>query len=689
MDQLYDAVAFLAVACLCILGQASGCDFPEFMQTTNNTREWFGRITNQNNDFTLNIRVESNKMMVESKDDALVKPYEWVCLHKYGDKYLVAHEEAGQRTPKYVCTQFLLRGQHVVQFKTSLVSDDMDQTLCNDEQLHLDDWLVVDRGKVVMDQDACSLQGGFSLRIFDKVRNEGVCSGYEDNTRMESECLEGEGINFYFRQQRCVPDSLMMYKRQHAVCLTSWSDGLLSFMLMKHSRDDHMWIVRYPTNAPDSFIAYMFLDLVADTNRRISRTHNYLRLDTVRDPPRPVTSLCVDDSEGCEYWTDVCNPGHGRTLSCPRRCELCNSTRPAMCSFANRWRGHWQDGTHVGNLALSVDTGNFTLYGDTNEVFHCIRWDSPLSQSSERFTTTEMVVSEFNNGCRPRYSCAQFRQDNTSPVLFLRLSQSQLWPFTSTVQEPVDCSGFEYGSEYWDYSNKFRSKHFKMLYSRTKGRSTSVRCTIPNGFETSFVASFRNGQQCNCSLSETHSGTTLSLNISACPSSPLHDAYTCVESSNLFSSKETMVITKTSTAATELNCWIFSRHPQKSVSILEAGHCNENVRRRLRKDRLTPLAVLAQPRRLGQPGRSHTDVTTSRGRSLNPPSENSDISYTVLPDRNSSSVSWENRNRTTDRDNPESKGGKDTEEKGSDASPFVIIAAVLFFAIFQIPCLCK
>jgi hypothetical protein len=88
-----------------------------------------------------------------------------------GDRYLVAHEEPGQRggQPRYTCLQFVMRAPDVFQIRVAPVSDRMDRSLCQDSSLQLDPWLIVDRNHLGRERAPCPLVGGFSMHIFDKV----------------------------------------------------------------------------------------------------------------------------------------------------------------------------------------------------------------------------------------------------------------------------------------------------------------------------------------------------------------------------------------------------------------------------------------------------------------------------------------------------------------------------------------
>ena len=60
------------------------------------------------------------------------------------------------------------------------------------------------------------------MQVYDKSTFDGVCDEYLGETRLESECLPGEGLNFYFRREACVPGGLYMDVSQRTYCLANF-----------------------------------------------------------------------------------------------------------------------------------------------------------------------------------------------------------------------------------------------------------------------------------------------------------------------------------------------------------------------------------------------------------------------------------------------------------------------------------
>ena len=388
---------------------AEGCNFPAFMQTNGTQRDWWGRVKEQYTEFTFQVSVQGNELQSVATDSSATS-YTWVCLQAQSrGRFMVAHEQSGQQSTRFTCVEFVKRSNNVVQLRSAPISRRMNNALCGNTALQLDSWLLIDKTHVAEDEHVCALQGGYSIRIFDKTYQQGKCDGYQGETRLESECLQGEGLYFYFRQQSCVPDSLYMYFTQRTVCLANWQEGPFTFMLLRHDLlPQYMWLMRYPTLLTgDSFIAYLFKDLVADIDTPVVSTENYLRLDMVADTRQPVSSLCIDDYEVCSMWRSPCDAGPQMALTCSRTCNLCNATRPNVCSFPGDWQGTWYDGGRLDTAAVTTDQSTLTVHGQVEEKFWCVDWDrTPLPNPSDRNTRDQMLVAEFHNGCKPRYTCA-------------------------------------------------------------------------------------------------------------------------------------------------------------------------------------------------------------------------------------------------------------------------------------------
>lgn len=748
----------LLVVCLIVcLGGASNavCLFPRFLQQTiaNETRsDWRGRIREQYTQFGFRVTFIAALMVAEPMQTTeLAWSFQRECLEQISDeKYLVRHIE-GKDGPvtMYVCMEFVKRSTFVVQLRSGPLRDWPDRDTCLDNQMKFDTWLLVDNARLMAGERAdrirCPLQGGFSIRIFDKIRQQGICDGYRGETRLESECVRDDGLYLYFRHQNCVPKDLYMYSVQRTLCLATWHEDNFAFILLRHDRLEYAWVLRYPAVLlEDSFTAYLFKDLVADASEHAIETRNYLRLDTVRDTPRPVTSLCVDEYDVCSVWNEPCTSGPHMALTCPRTCAICNESRPVACAFSAELIGDWLDIFHSGRGAntvqLTINRTALTVVGSEEsdvETFHCVSWNSPRSKAAgtaASATTDDMLVTEYFNGCRPRYTCLRI-QRKSSAVILVKLSQTMTWPLGVTSStDPIDCRMFSYDHDESTEDTKLRTRHSRILYLRDlRG---FVQCRLPTGYNQTLRDA--DGTECTGSVTEINGGTGFMLNFDGCSSasialpsvtpslvSPSFSAasshprksanysglFLCLKSSRISPTGDLVLVTRTgSPMDVVIHCWVsVTRGAQ--LYWLDARHCNETLRRQIQRDRLSPIAVISKwspdgarnaafadaddvtdyvtadvtttTRDSGRPPRLWTKTSDQRSHSgegwLHRPLNASDAAEVALGKGNGTSG-------TVRRKQGEKKDVQPEDEVAPNA--FVIMAAVIIFALLQIPCLC-
>lgn len=669
-----------AVLALCVLWRCmscvlSGCEFPYYMQTNGTARDWAGRIKEQNTEVTLEINVASGTMTTVSTDST-ASSYSRQCLRSMGsDKYLVSHEESGAAQKRFTCIQFVRRSNNVIQLRAAPLSDIMNANfLCDDNKMELDDWLIIDREHVATDHHQCALEGGFSMMIYDSLHGQGICDGYKGETRMESECVRGEGLYFYFRHQNCVPENMYMYHTQRTLCLANWREGRYTFILLRHERLQYMWILRYPTTLGESFSAHLLKDLKADTDDHISDTNNYLRLDAVRDVSRPVTALCVDEYEICSLWLKPCSSGPLMALTCPRTCGICNATRPRVCRFNATWQGDWTAPSRPPGVAVSVNETTLRVERATGaETFHCVEWQVPdTAKPGKRHVANQMLVKEFNNGCRPRYSCAKFVQKSTS-VMFFKLSESRTWPFANSPSDPMDCRHFAFQKDIAIKPNYYRNKLLRLLVAE---EGASVQCHLPGDLDD-YTVRYPDGKRCRCSLAQSGQGTEISLRTHDCGARPIDQYFTCLDSSRILPSHHLLLVTRTFGRPEEILCWLFPRSEHRSFYLLSAEQCNEAAARRISKDRLKPLASFSKLRRTVRLGgnATHPNMTVLPSASTPTPTVRT-YDYTANAD-DRRPVVWDNA--TTVAPSTDSVGTKG----------FVVIVFIMLFFMVQIPCIMK
>ena len=532
--------------------------------------------------------------------DSDTKPYTRMCIQEYDNYiFLVAHEERGQTSGKYTCMQIVMRGKSVLQIRQAKVSPTLKAGLCFDNNLDLDGWLIIDTNSVMNQREHCSLNGGFNMQVYDKSSFTGVCDGYLGETRMESECLPGEGLNFYFRQATCVPDGLYMGISQRTYCLANWDDEVFNFILLKHDRLDHLWVFRYPMGIRrgNNFKALLMKDLYSSTETAVSESNNHLILSISNQTPKSLNTLCYDDYEICSDLEDPCAHSEDVARACARTCGYCSDTRHAVCHFNLSINGSWTDANHpedgpqVQINATSVDiTGTETL--------HCIDWsdgerssakrDPDLRQIDSDHTDERMLVTISDNGCRPRFTCAKITK--LPRVLFMQLSQTRLWPLVSGRGDRYNCSNFVYTTNKDVDKNPYR-KRLSTLFTTT--RVTSVSCDLSRF--SRFDVRFKGGTFCTGSVAQSSSKNTVQFHLSNCPASILtRTKFTCVEYANLSPQGDMLLVTRTNTTTPNVHCWLFPEKPNNVFHMVASEDCNGAMKRKIRKGRLHPIATFTR-----------------------------------------------------------------------------------------------
>lgn len=578
---------------VCCVTAALACEFPAFLQTNSTVdggwRDWRGMVREQHMETGLLVTVSADTMSVDFADDT-TKSYVLHCIDVLpGDKkkddddvkFLVRRSDvAAVTSPYYTCVQFVRRSADVIQLRSTPLSDRRpDAAICHDvaDAWKLDPWILIDRAAVVSRRGVpCALRGGFGVRMYDRTGHQGACDSRRGETRMEADCEHlAEGTHFYFRHATCIPVGLYMYATQRTLCTANWAIGAYTFTLLRHDRLPYAWLFRFPTKPEASFTAYLLSDLVADSAEYIAETANYIRLDMVRDVPRPATSLCLDEhDDACAAWRRPCTSGAQTAMMCARTCGVCNATRPVVCSFPSQLIGVWDGG---GDKSLAVEFRRTSLAmrptsGSRMSMLRCVRWQPAISPRAERFRymSDDMLVAEYSDGCRPRYVCARILRKSAS-VMYFRLSAARTWTLTASPDDPIDCRAFSFDHVddddpvQVDAVRALQINHFRLLFSReSRGGGDGTPCRLPGHALNNYSVTFRNGVECLGSVSEANSpqATSLTLTLAAC-SSPVNRtmySFDCSEASRLLPSKDLVVIVSSTPTASDravYHCWLF------------------------------------------------------------------------------------------------------------------------------------
>ena len=632
------------------------------------------------------------------------------------DKFLVAHEEEGQTKGRYTCMQILKRSDTVLQIMETELSDKMGRDLCVDSNLKLDGWIIMDIKSVMNHRQDCSLVGGFNMQVYDKSSYKGVCDGYLGETRLESECLPGNGLNFYYRQAKCVPDGLYMYPTQRTYCLANWEDGNFKFSLLKHDRMNYLWVMRFPKEIENSrkFTAFVMKDLYATIDNVASVTNNYLSLTMSKQSPKTLDNLCYDDYEICSVLSDPCSYSEEIARTCARTCGFCTDLSPAVCQFSIPINGSWVDANQADKSpSVQINTTSIDIAG--KEILHCVDWSN--SKRASRVTDEEpptvviptgqnrrneqMLVTVSDNGCRPRFSCGKFTK-LPSNVMFMQLTQTRLWPLIQNMEDPYDCNKFIYTSDKDIDTNPYRTRHEHLFI--LDHISHSVQCDMSN-FEHLAVL-FKDGVRCSGHLTQSANKDTVQLSFPECSVQRLRHKFTCLEHSRYTSENDMLLVTKSHESSPKVHCWLFPKRPENTFYIIESEQCNSLMKRKIRKGRLRPIATFTKdPKHIASTVETiipvdEVSIVKSIPSNDTPVVRNPqtvavgiDIA-TTKPTPKDVVVTRKNKeiNEDDDVDDVSMTDGNitlttsDADDKGS---PVVVAAVLITLIVMQIPLLCK
>ena len=489
-----------------------------------------------------------------------------------------------------------------------------------------------------------------------------------------------------------------MYATQRTICRGGWSDDVYSYVVLVHSRLAYAWLLRYPAVlVADSFSAHLLTDLAADDSPHATWSGGrHWRLDMVRDIQRPVTSLCVDELDACLSWTpqQACASAPLTALACPRTCGICNESRPVVCRFRAELVGDWIAVTDPGQAtsAAAVVVGSTTMTirhsggGDgVTETLHCVTWTGEQG----RLPGEEMLVSEHEDGCLPRYTCMRY-QRHAVDLLRLKLSQPRTWPLINAVDQPVDCRAFSYDDDddqQQRADRPLRDRRFRLLYTRQPGPPTD--CQLPLLPLRNYTLAFYNGSRClNASVVRAAGGLGLLVSVDECDCAGTATAHTrqtmmhCVQSSR--TTDGLALVTRAASTPSDVRCWFYVT-ANSELYWLPAADCGTAVvRRRLAGStaRLRYVAVLSPARRTDHvttgtwPPRRHLPADLR--------SNDNDDDYWWSHSSNISDVPSLTRHRAGADTNstPETEVGSE----GKTTNVFVVFAAIVVFTLLQIPC---
>ncbi|KAK2159812.1 hypothetical protein NP493_1685g00035 [Ridgeia piscesae] len=154
--------------------------------------------------------------------------YRIICISEEPDeKYRVRQYVNGRYL--FTCLKFVRRNKNVVQVYSAAPATVNEDRLCHDGVLHREEWPWV--VPVQQEWTFCPFKGGFDFHASMGHTSEELCADVWQPARMESECVKGEGLTFYFPKEACSPFSPRR-PEETLYCWASWQEASYMFIIL-------------------------------------------------------------------------------------------------------------------------------------------------------------------------------------------------------------------------------------------------------------------------------------------------------------------------------------------------------------------------------------------------------------------------------------------------------------------------
>jgi len=598
------------------------CRYPDFVQSRGGERDWRGHLQSEAADgpTVYSVSFHGRLMRVVTSNNSFQRR----CMLKVGNRtYLAVQRTIVVTTDRalqnrYLCMEFLRRGDGVLQLRTSRLASRMDPHLCAENELILDDRPLVDRRHCwrSMLGSGCQLTGGYDIHLYDRRLHRGVCDALRAETRLEASCGDDDGlIHFRFRYDFCVPSGLGMQTDQLVHCAATWMTDDDTFTVLTASTGDgenrlDAWCLRRPRRTfGRPFTAFLFRQLVCDGSP-VAELADALMVD-MRLSDDWGSSLCEDDYEGCAWDSPAeCT---SRTADCARTCSVCNDSTPTNCLFSAQLHGLWRSPNGATSLNVDGSAIMLTVVDETGRArsteYECVDWlldssSSYLPNFTNHSVDEHLVVTRPGSGCRPRYACVQLQydasvDDDQSPsVVHFHISVSRPWP----IYDRLDCSSFRYVSH--ESSDVEVEQHFILLTSVltnfTHGRHY-VDCDVSSlPLAVRFIVEFKfEHRRCFAHIERTpelsDGDRYFRLTLDDCWKKNVTFDVRCVDRLKLNSEGAVLLVTEVSPFFHSLDedsvfCWLFK--DSEMFYLLSSADCDPLTSlERMQRGVIRPIAV--------------------------------------------------------------------------------------------------
>lgn len=404
----------------------SPCNFPDSLQIQTHDPPWFSHIRSDGSrDAEYYIRHNVMEIHYPKGDRPRVR---WKCAMTFHEKLLLKRQDHLVNS-YYVCVRFVFRSRSIVQIMWSHEVKTFDLALCDDLNLKPDPWPLIWYGTLEEDYSPCPFSGGFDMKIVDSQLGENGCNLMLRPMRMEAECLGGEGVTFNFMSSNCLP-AVKMFVKQRTICAGNWKDSKNHYVILRRNEDTDLWCLVIPIHRKSNFTGHLFSDLACLTDTDQLKSVTNIRFYTLHLQTRVVSTLCEDEYDQCSKVTCNTYVKH----ECHKSCAVCDSSSvPTDSEFPEDFIGSWFLKDLDTYSQIYIGSSNFTVEG----VGHFLSVTFPNSPARTSLFYT--LLSLYENGCRPRYTCVMFHRVGPS-VLQYGLSQSYVWPLSESDISGTICN---------------------------------------------------------------------------------------------------------------------------------------------------------------------------------------------------------------------------------------------------------
>ncbi|XP_041359594.1 uncharacterized protein LOC121375935 [Gigantopelta aegis] len=438
--------------------------------------------------------------------------------------------------------KFLRRSENVVQVLEGPLSDTNDPDLCDEANLSLDEWPWI--GPWTTKPYFCPISGGFTFRTTSRLTNEDFCEDDWRRSRLEVECISGDGLDFIApKNSHCNP-FLKQGDWKRLSCWAGWENEHFIFVVASDVSERPRYCLRFPKNMDGHFSVLAYFSVICPEEQNGKPPHGieYYEMHMRRRDP---TKCEDDDHTHCREaaLSGSCARDMNTASHCRKACGICHQPSPSRqtCWFDPKIHGDWRlyDKDRTETVIINRNHVSFSKLG----VFAC--------REKGRNENQYLAVSEFSNGCSTRYTCVEFHRKNNN-VLQYRIGRS-----VRKDMEMDDLCSFH--EDPFPLGDTFRTFYYKILVLAKDlwPSYCGLDSTIP------FNGTF-NGEWCEGTVSDWDEDTcttrgTIILRSNTCSSLLVPAEFQCLSYiKEEERSLQQLLITRSMDGRNEFNCWVVS-----------------------------------------------------------------------------------------------------------------------------------